>query len=456
TPDVTNRPAPAPLTQPAAAPAQQVEVQQQARVQAEVATPGASPQAAAEQGAKALQSNAELNAWWGEVNKPDQKAPDSAPSAESLLSPMSGMDKAVAQVLNAGGAAPAATPTPDTASLAAQVAKEGTAAPGGNAGAAPVGTAPVDLPKGNAPVKEEPKPGAGSGSTTAPEVPKETPKPAETPKETPKDTPKVAVEPHVDTKEVKDARTAEKKEAELASRESQVQHAAARLEERQAQVQAIQNQIAGKQIQLGEIRARVNQLRSTLRDVETERDRLSNEDFLMHYDEVERLEGIGHALRRTLIVEEEVARTTEREIASLTRRVAEEQREIAGAKSELAGEKDQIARERQVLSSRPEKEKLEDTPVASRNEPAAGSASKNESRTLWSLLRQEGDSDDRKETVLDREQEAAQGVESSAHFLSGSSGVVDITPARGTRTEQTTESLHAATWWADSKRQILS
>jgi chromosome segregation ATPase len=93
----------------------------------------------------------------------------------------------------------------------------------------------------------------------------------------------------------------------------------------QTALDALAGKLSGRRTKLSEIRDRLTRLSSDLRQVESERGRLVNQDTLLHYEEIARLENTAYSLRRSIALDEQAARECEGEIAQLDRDVSKTQ-----------------------------------------------------------------------------------------------------------------------------------
>ncbi len=200
----------------------------------------------------------------------------------------------------------------------------------------------------------------------------------------------------------------------------------------EAQMRLTLGQIASCQKELGLVRQRMSQVRTSLRELEAERDRLANQDFLGQLEEIERLDNLNYSARNSLIGDQETARKLELELERLLK-----------LSQKADTDYDQLSDESKA-ESRGARLRLESANLRleARNarQTAAGELARPELRELWSSLADPDGLVDaaerRTEQVKGREYQAARGIQTNLDFLSGYGGRLERTPVNGNTTAE--------------------
>ncbi|MCE7874260.1 hypothetical protein DYH09_28350, partial [bacterium CPR1] len=174
------------------------------------------------------------------------------------------------------------------------------------------------------------------------------------------------------------------------------------------------------------------QVRSSLFELEAERDRLANNDFLGQLEEIERLDNLNYYARNSLVSDQETARKLELELERLLKLSQKADADYDQLSEESRAES-RGARLRQESASL----RLE---ARNARQTAAGELSRPELRDLWSTLADPDSLVDaaerRTEQVKVREYQAARGIQANLDFLSGYGGRLERTPVNGNTTAE--------------------
>ncbi len=200
----------------------------------------------------------------------------------------------------------------------------------------------------------------------------------------------------------------------------------------EVQMRLTLGQIASCQKELGLVRQRMTQVRSSLFELEAERDRLANNDFLGQLEEIERLDNLNYYARNSLVSDQETARKLELELERLLKLSQKADADYDQLSEESRAES-RGARLRQESASL----RLE---ARNARQTAAGELSRPELRDLWSTLADPDSLVDaaerRTEQVKVREYQAARGIQANLDFLSGYGGRLERTPVNGNTTAE--------------------
>ncbi len=143
-----------------------------------------------------------------------------------------------------------------------------------------------------------------------------------------------------------EAAQVERKETEAVKLESD-------LSRREAQLSDLRQAVSIKSQQVLELRSRVREKQSMLTRIEQDLNALSNtQDYLEHYDEIERLEGMRYHVRVELENDSAAAARAEQELVETQRQASVLEASLSNGRSQLEQQRHQVSKDRGSLGAR--------------------------------------------------------------------------------------------------------
>ncbi len=237
----------------------------------------------------------------------------------------------------------------------------------------------------------------------------------------------------------------ERKESEAVKLESD-------LSRRENQLSDLRQAVSAKTQQVQELRSRVSEKRSMLTRIEQDLNALSNtQDYLDHYDEIERLEGMRYHVRVELENDTAAAARAEQELTETQRQASLVEASLSNGKAQLEQQRHQVSKDRSSLGARAASNEVRRTRLEGQRRQLANLE---ELRPFWAALREDSDlgqiavdAAESRQDIESRDQSAHRRILNNLAALEDEDAAVDLvgglSGSKATRGEQALAGMQA-------------
>lgn len=237
----------------------------------------------------------------------------------------------------------------------------------------------------------------------------------------------------------------ERKESETVKLESD-------LSRRETQLSDLRQAVSIKSQQVQELRSRVSEKRSMLTRIEQDLNALSNtQDYLDHYDEIERLEGMRYHVRVELENDTAAAARAEQELTETQRQASLVEVSLSNGKAQLEQQRHQISKERSSVGARAASNEVRRTRLEGQSRQLANLE---ELRPFWAALRDDSnlgqiavEAAESRQDIESRDQSAHRRILNNLAALEDEDAAVDLVGGlsgfKATRGEQALAGMQA-------------
>lgn len=242
-----------------------------------------------------------------------------------------------------------------------------------------------------------------------------------------------------------EAAQVERKESETVKLESD-------LSRRETQLSDLRQAVSVKSQQVQELRSRVREKQSMLTRIDQDLNALSNtQDYLDHYDEIERLEGMRYHVRVELENDSAAAARAEQELTETQRQASLVEASLSNGRAQLEQQRHQVSKDRSSLGARTASSEVRRTRLEGQRRQLA---SIEELRPFWAALREDSDlrqiaadAAESRQDIESRDQSAHHRILNNLAALEDEDGAVDLvgglSGSKATRGEQALAGMQA-------------
>ncbi|GMU55159.1 MAG: hypothetical protein AMXMBFR33_43050 [Candidatus Xenobia bacterium] len=242
-----------------------------------------------------------------------------------------------------------------------------------------------------------------------------------------------------------EAAQVERKESETVKLESD-------LSRRETQLSDLRQAVSVKSQQVQELRSRVREKQSMLTRIEQDLNALSStQDYLDHYDEIERLEGMRYHVRVELENDSAAAARAELELTETQRQASLVEASLSNGRAQLEQQRHQVSKDRSSLGARAASTEVRRTRLEGQRRQLANLE---ELRPFWAALREDSDlrqiavdAAESRQDIESRDQSAHRRILNNLAALEDEDAAVDLvgglSGSKATRGEQALAGMQA-------------